>query len=270
MLVTTVQPDYRDTAARTREFIARKMKNAENGSLILFPEYSNAGGISDPEQEKAAMPTAKTLLAAAASSAKENSAIIAVNVLEQRAGEYRNSTYLFGKQGQTVFVYDKQHLPPAEVRLGIKPGTDSFPCRCICDYDGIRFAFMTCFDVYFNEQIEYIASQKPDIILLPGLQRGERVDILEARTKMIAFRCNAYVIKSSFSMSSSEFGGCSMIVAPDGKILENMGASVGSVSADIDLSYKYMRAAGYGQKSVRNDDFIGAGACPDVFFDNKA
>ena len=103
--------------------------------------------------------------------------------------------------------------------LGVKYGDGA----CICDLDGIRFGFMTCYDIYFNEQIEYLASQKPDIILLPGYQRGETTDIIRAQTKLIAFRCNAYVAKSSYSMNDDEHGGCSMIAAPDGKILVDIG-----------------------------------------------
>ncbi|MEE0946805.1 MAG: hypothetical protein U0M42_08290 [Acutalibacteraceae bacterium] len=57
---------------------------------------------------------------------------------------------------------------------------------CVCDLDSIRFGFMTCYDVYFNEQIEYLARHKPDIIVVPGYQRGERVDIIEAQEKLTA------------------------------------------------------------------------------------
>jgi predicted amidohydrolase len=119
--------------------------------------------------------------------------------------------------------------------------------------------------VYFNEQIEYLASQKPDIILIPGYQRGEATDIIRAQAKLIAFRCNSFVAKSSYSMNSDEKGGCSMIVAPSGNILKDMGKDVGSVSVEIDPKWKYMRAAGFGGGMVRNDDFINDGLCPDVF-----
>ena len=268
MQITVVQPDYligENPDKQNCEFIIKQLKYTPTNGLILFPEYSNAGGISSPEQEKAAMRYAKDILEAASNAAKEHSAFVAVNVLEQRGEKIKNSTYLFNKNGETAFVYDKQHLPPSEVKLGVEAGTENYPCRCICDCDGLRFAFLTCYDVYFNEQIEYIAKQKPDIILLPGLQRGERRDILKAQTKMIAFRCNAYVVKSSFSMKSNKFGGCSMIVKPDGKILKNMGSDVGNAPVDVDLSYKYYRAAGYGESPIRNDDFINSGLCPNVF-----
>ena len=136
---------------------------------------------------------------------------------------------------------------------------------CTTVVDGIRFAFMTCYDVYFNEQIEHIAKFKPDIILIPGYQRGERVDIIHAQAKLTAFRCNAYVLRSSYSMDSDERGGCSMIVSPDGNIIKNIGGGVGSISADIDVFEKYMRTAGFGGGLVRNDDFINDGLCPEAF-----
>ena len=266
--VTVVQPSY-FAGERPDEtiasFLVEQMKAVPEGGLIVLPEYSNAGGISDPEAEIAALPRAEMMLKAASETAKEKNAYVAINVLERRGGKIKNSTYLFNKSGETAFVYDKQHLPPSEVKLGVEAGNESGKCKCVADVDGIRFAFMTCYDVYFNEQIEFIARHKPDIILIPGYQRGERTDIIHAQAKLTAFRCNAFVARSSFSMDSDERGGCSMIVAPDGLIIKNMGKNVGSISADIDPKEKYMRSAGFGGDTVRNDDFIAAGLCPEAF-----
>ena len=102
--------------------------------------------------------------------------------------EIKNSTYLFNKNGEVAFIYDKQHLPLSEIKLGVKAGNDTGKCQCLCELDGIKFAFMTCYDVYFNEQIEHIAKGKPDLILIPGYQRGERVDIIRGQAKLTAFR----------------------------------------------------------------------------------
>ena len=106
---------------------------------------------------------------------------------------------------------------------------------------------------------------KPDVILLPGYQRGERTDIIRAQTKLIAFRCNSFVAKSSYSMDSDEYGCCSMIVAPNGEILADMGKRTRGVSHKVDVKYKHMRTAGFGGGVFRNDDFIDAGLSPDVF-----
>lgn len=264
MKITVVQPPYfmgEYPDKNIAEFLIKELQKVEKDSLIVLPEYSNAGDISDAESEKKAMPRAKKMLEKAALVAKEKAAYVAINVLEERDGEIKNSTYLFDTQGNVAFVYDKIHLPPSEVDLGVAYGNG----ECVCEWDGIRFGFLTCYDVYFNEQIEYLASQKPDIILIPGYQRGETTDIIRAQTKMIAFRCNAFVAKSSYSMDSDEKGGCSMIVAPDGKILKDMGKETGSVSTTVDIQWKHMRTAGFGGGMIRNDDFINDGLRPDIF-----
>ena len=82
---------------------------------------------------------------------------------------------------------------------------------------------------------------------------------------MMAFLCNSFVLKSSVSMNDDDRGGCSMIIAPDGNIIVDMGKEVGSVSADIDCKWKFMRTAGFGGGVVRNDDFINEGLCPEIF-----
>ena len=59
-----------------------------------------------------------------------------------------------------------------------------------------------------------------------------------------------------------------MIVSPDGKILTDMGKDIGSATVELDPKYKYLRTAGYGGKTIRNDDFINEGLRPQVFEDN--
>lgn len=264
MKITVVQPSYfmgKKPDEHIADFLMSEFEKVKENELIVLPEYSNAGGISDIEQEKAALPRAKVMLKKAAAIAKEKSAYVAINVLEERDGKFKNSTYLFDKTGNVAFVYDKIHLPPSEVLLGVERGNGD----CVCELDGIKFGFITCYDIYFNEQIEYLATQKPDIIIFPGYQRGETIDILCAQNKLMAFRLNAFVAKASYSMHSDEKGGCSMIVAPNGAILKNMGKEVGAVSAEVDPKEKFMRTAGFGGQIIRNDDFINDGLCPEAF-----
>jgi len=266
--ITVVQPSYfpgEHPDERAAEFLLNELEKTPKGGLIVLPEYSNAGGISDVESELNALPRAELMLEAASQAAKKNDAYVAINVLQRRGGKIKNSTYLFDRKGETAFIYDKQHLPQSEIKLGVEPGTSTGKCCCVCDLDGIRFAFMTCYDVYFNEQIEFIAKAKPDVIIMPTLQRGERTDIIRAQAKLIAFRCNAFVARASFSMEQDGRGGCSMIVAPDGQILADMGKDTGAACVDVDPKEKYMRTAGFGGGVVRNDDFISDGLCPNAF-----
>ncbi|MBE5737610.1 MAG: carbon-nitrogen hydrolase family protein [Clostridiales bacterium] len=264
MKATVVQPPYfmgENPDEKIAEYLITELEKAREGSIIVLPEYSNAGGISDVEKELKAIPRAKMMLEKASEVAKSKKCYVAINVLENRDGQIKNSTYLFNTKGETAFIYDKIHLPPSEIDLGVQYGAG----ECVYELDGIRFGFLTCYDVYFNEQIEYLAKMKPDIILVPGYQRGEATDIIRAQTKLIAFRCNAYVLKSSYSMNSDERGGCSMIVAPNGKILKDLGKDIGSITDQIDLSFKHVRSAGFGKDPIRNDEFINIGLRPKIF-----
>ena len=101
MKITVVQPPYfigDNPDEKIADFLMNELQKAEKGSLIVLPEYSNAGGISDIESEKAALPRANKMLEMAATVAKEKSAYVAINVLEDRSGEIKNSTYLFDKK----------------------------------------------------------------------------------------------------------------------------------------------------------------------------
>ncbi len=258
MNVTVIQPPYfagDNPDHKIARFLLDELEKAKSGSLIVLPEYSNAGGLSAAEAMLKALPRAKGMLEKASEIARAKEAYVAINVIEERNGKIKNSTYLFGKDGKAAFVYDKIHLPPSEVALGIERGDGAL----VCELDGIRFGFMTCYDVYFNEQIEHLAKHKPDIIIVPGYQRGERTDIIRAQAKLAAFRCNAFIARSSYSMNSDEQGGCSMIVSPDGKIIKDIGSDIGSISAEIEPKWKYMRTAGFGGTLIRNDDFINNG-----------
>ena len=264
MKITVVQPKYysgNSPDSVIAEFLINKLSEVEKDGLIVLPEYSNAGGLSDPEKELNALFRADQMLKKASETAKEKSAYTVINVLENRDGKIKNSSYLFNKKGEIAFIYDKIHLPPSEVKLGVAYGDGA----CTCEVDGIRFGFMTCYDVYYNEQIEHLAKFNPDIVVIPGYQRGERTDIIRAQAKLLAFRLNCFVARSSYSMDDENHGGCSMIVAPDGNILKDMGATVGSISAKVNIRHKYMRTAGFGEGLVPNNEFISAGLRNEVF-----
>ncbi len=60
----------------------KELEKVEKGSLIVVPEYSNAGGVSDAESELKAMPRAKSMLEKSAIIANKKTAYVAINVLE--------------------------------------------------------------------------------------------------------------------------------------------------------------------------------------------
>ena len=65
MNVTVIQPKYfsgENPDEKIAEFLMDKIKNVPRGGLIVAPEYSNAGGLSDAESELKALPRAEIML----------------------------------------------------------------------------------------------------------------------------------------------------------------------------------------------------------------
>ena len=140
--VTVVQPKYyqnENPDEKIASFLIEKMQEVKSGGLVLLPEYSNAGGLSDAKSEIKALPRAQIMLKKASEVAKEKGSYISINVLEKREGNLKNSTYLFNKKGEVAFIYDKVHLPPSEVKLGVKAGNKMGKCDCFFELDGINY-----------------------------------------------------------------------------------------------------------------------------------
>ena len=73
--VTVIQPKYfsgEKPDEKISEFILSELEKVTEGGLIVAPEYSNAGGLSDAESEIKALPRAKFMLKKAAEIAEEN------------------------------------------------------------------------------------------------------------------------------------------------------------------------------------------------------
>ena len=230
--------------------------------IILTPEYTNAPA-AFPVGE--CIPFARkytpALIEAARNAAIHCNAIVAVNyVCEAEKGVFRNTTEVFDRQGNSAGRFFKQHLPRAEKNVNLldEEYTRTFRAPEIIEVDGIRFGFLICYDTYFSEYVSHIAHCHPDVVLVSSFQRAERKDILRMQNQHLAFNCNAYVLRASVSMGdTSELGGNSMVVSPEGVILGEFGNKVGTFSCEVDdVKYKYMRSNSFGGKLIPNDQFV--------------
>ena len=99
--VTVIQPKYfsgESPDEKIAEFILSELEKVAEGGLVLAPEYSNAGGLSNAEEEIKALPRAGMMLKKASEIAKNKGAYVAINVLEERNNEIKNSVKLHMKK----------------------------------------------------------------------------------------------------------------------------------------------------------------------------
>jgi len=266
MNIRVIQPPYpkhvSDTPACVAFMIDQLRCCDESLDLILLPECCNApSGCGDSSLlRRLVAENTEPLLSAVKETAIRCKATVGINLYVHAEGYetvVRNATQLYNSRGELVAQYDKQHLPVSEYTNDfIDHSYLSGIVNPFCaEVDGVRYAFLTCYDMYYAEFIHRIALEKPDIVLICSLQRAERADMLEVQGKNTAFVCNSYVVRSSYHMGSdAKTGACSMVVAPDGVVLQNFGQGLGSFDCQIeDIHWKYRRSNGFGQPEVTND-----------------
>ena len=266
-----MQPPYALDVAdidKTMQWEFEALKQCDPSlDLIVLPEASDRQArVGSREQAVAAAKKYNApLLAACAETAKRCQATVFVNALDFTPTGERNTTFAFDKTGACVGKYDKEHLTAGEWK---KFGFDeSYMWKWsepkILEIDGVRYAFLTCYDFYFYENFANIARLKPDVIIGCSHQRSDPHSILEAIGKFLAYNTGAYLVRSSVSMGpGSPVGGGSMVVAPSGEMLGNMFSRVGTLTVEFDPHAKYLKPMGYGNPPGLHSTYIEVGRRP--------
>ena len=271
MKVCIVQPaysaDYSLSDAYFSETLSYFDACDESMDIIVFPEDSDQPCFckTKEENDKAVAKYNGILLKKASETAKRCNAMVFVNARFPVGEKFRNTTYAFDRNGKAVGTYDKQHLVASESNV-MKLDDDysfspTFPT--IITIEGIRFAFLTCYDFYFYENYSNIARFYPDVIIGCSHQRSDPQHVLETMGAHLAYNTNAYVLRASVSMGKdSDIGGGSMIVSPDGRIVLNMKSRVGAECAEIDIAKKFYKPCGYGNPPGSHFDYCEIGRRP--------
>ncbi len=271
MKACVIQPPYARDAALADELFAAKLalleQCDETMDIIVLPEYSDVPCATETMEETLRLHEKyiTALLDKCVETARRCKAIVFVNALSCEESGWRNTTYAYDRSGALVGKYFKRHLPAVERDvLGLDGGyTDSFSEPYILELEGLRYAFMTCYDFYFYEAFANIARSKADIIIGCSLQRSDSHQAIETMCRFLAYNTNTYVLRSSVSFAEdSDICGASMAVAPDGTVLANMKGRFGLETVEFDPAAKYLKPAGYGNAPAAHHEYIEKGRRP--------
>ena len=282
MKICLIQPPYSLSAEKGADCFRKEMDMlrsvGEPGSevpaadVIVLPEYS---GVLFAERDRDEMlraheETFPVLLEAVREAALRCGAAVFFNApdfSDSPAG--RNTTFMMDRTGTIIGKYAKRHLPPLErEKLGLDPSlTDRADPPVILEADGVRYAFLTCYDFYFYEAFPVIARARPDVIIGPSLQRSDRHAASELMCRHLAYSTNAYVLRCSVSMAGEDgvpgdVCGASMAVSPSGDVLASLGGEVGFVTAEFDPHEKYFKPAGFGRAPAAHWEYTEYGRNP--------
>lgn len=271
MKVCIFQPKYSTEYSLADEYFKQYMNFLDecdsSMDIIVMPESCDMPALAATKEEAESL-TERFMLQLTkkwSGTAKRCNAIVFGNARSEWKGKYRNTTYAYGRDGQLVGQYYKQHLVPSEIgkmELEYSYGYESGE-PTVVEIEGIRFGFLTCYDFYFYEAYASIARQNLDVIIGCSHQRSDTHRALEIMSQFLAYNTNTYVLRSSVSMDeNSNIGGGSMVVAPTGEILLNMKSRVGFETVDIDVKEKYYKPAGFGNPPAAHYEYIEKGRRP--------
>lgn len=276
MKICLIQPHYsfdeRDVDACFRDLIAHLDQCDESMDLIVLPEYSDAP--ADVQGKKgfydAVDAYGEILLNKACETARRCHALVFVNAGYKTEGGVRNTTHAIDRNGNIVGRYFKAHPAPSEVKTDAQGGHEldvaySYEFRepYVLTIEGLRVAFLTCYDFYFYENFARIARENVDIIIGCSLQRTDSHEALSIINKFLCYNTNAYLIRASVSLGEdSGVCGSSMVVSPSGEMLLNMKNEVGLGICEIDPTAKFYKAAGHMGKLKSHYEYIEEGRRP--------
>ena len=245
---------------------------SETCDIIVLSEDSDVpAAIKDKETyDKYSKMNLNNLLDACSNAARRCNSLVFVNAATHTEKGNINTTFVIDKNGNVIGKYLKAHPAPSEFRKPQEGGlgfddeyTNSFNEPYTITIDGIKYAFLTCYDFYFLDYYTILARQKPDIIIGCSLQRTDAHETLETMCKNVAYYTGAYLVRASVSLSEdSEICGCSCVVSPNGKILTNMKSKVGVSYTEFDPLQKFYKAAGFGGKQLTHFEYTEQGRRP--------
>ncbi len=271
MKACIIQPPYSRDVSHSDEYFLFKLemldKCDDTLDIIVLPEYSDVPCATSSREETLIYHKKyiSALLDKCEKTAKRCSSFVFVNALYDIGGNFRNTTYVYDREGKLAGQYFKKHLPPLEIEtLALDSGyTFEFSEPYVLEMEGIRFGFLTCYDFYFYEAFANIARQNVDVIIGCSLQRSDSHDAIETMCRFLAYNTNAYVLRSSVSFGEeSEICGASMIVSPFGKVLLNMKSRRGMECAEFDPHNKHFKPAGFGNPDAAHHEYIEYGRKP--------
>ena len=250
--------------SRTIETLRSLNKKAD---VIVLPESADVPYAPATREEYEAFASAHTgmLLHVAAETAERLSAVVFVNASDCVDGVYANTTFVFDRQGQLAGKYLKQHLTPGEItKLHLNSGyTYEYNEPMTIELDGVRYAFLTCYDFYFYEMYSHIAQKRPHVIIGCAQQRSDTHATAGIYARFLAYVTGAYVLRSGVSMGEdSSVGGSSMAVAPDGTVLAEFENEVGIKEIEFDPFSKYLKPMGFGNPVGLHHDYTEKGRRP--------
>ena len=150
MKAAIIQAPYSRDLAKSDEYFNYKINLLKGLSgdvdIVVLPEYSDVPCATSTLEETLFYHDKyiDILLSECESTAKRLNALVFVNALSKEEGGYRNTTYVYGRDGALLGKYFKKHLPPLELEaLNLDSDyTFTYSEPFTMEIEGLRYGFL--------------------------------------------------------------------------------------------------------------------------------
>ncbi|MDO5014809.1 MAG: carbon-nitrogen family hydrolase [Clostridia bacterium] len=209
--------DAKHNYGLAEQMLASAMR--ENPDVVFFPEMWNVGFFpTDNLKNLADNDGRETKLLFSALSRKFNVNIVAGSIADNRQGTVFNTAYVFDRNGEVIYEYDKCHLfsPMGEDKFFTAgKGFDTFVL------DGKKCSLIICYDLRFPEITRKLALDGAQLLFVVSQWPEERIEhyltLLRARAienQIFVAACNSCGVAGN-----TKYGGNSVSYDPWGEEL---------------------------------------------------
>ncbi|TDQ85454.1 putative amidohydrolase [Dongia mobilis] len=210
--------------------VARDLRG--EADLLVTPELFASGYRLPPaELQRLAEPAAGPFVGALADIAREAGLAILCGFPERDGALVFNSAIAIGRDGATLALYRKLHLPSDDERAAFAAGG-----RIVTfDLLGFHVAPLICYDIEFPEAARACARAGAELILVPTALRRHWHEIARQVIPVRARESGAFLAYCNFAGSESDwdYAGLSSICGPDGAVLALAGEAEGVIVATL-------------------------------------
>ncbi|GAB3794285.1 carbon-nitrogen family hydrolase [Virgibacillus kimchii] len=204
--------------AQIRQWTEDTVK-AEKPDTIVLPELWNSGYALDTLAEKADINGERTKAFLGALAKKHGIHIIGGSVGNKKDGKLFNSSFVFNRDGELVYEYDKIHLVPMLNEHHFLNGGERQ--AEVFELDGIKMGLITCYDLRFPELARQLALDGATVLHIVAQWPKARKDHWRHLQLARAIENQQFIISSNTVgyCDNTEFAGNSMVIDPWGNEL---------------------------------------------------
>ena len=228
-----ISVDEKDTEANLSKALKR-FRDIKDGGIAVLPEMFIPG--YDRINMESWSDRWQDVVMEFSAEAKENGTAVTFTTPVRENGKIFNRAFFIDNEGKVLSTYDKVHL----FRLMDEDKIFDQGNRLnVFGYEGWNIGLNICYDIRFPESQRKLWSEGANLIIVPATWPHKRVDAMIKLSYARAVENQCYFVivnRASDREENPNYGGNSMVNAPDGARVTGCGHTEDFRSAEIDIS----------------------------------